>query len=81
MPPRGPVHSGNSVTSKLRGGAARRLRRPANADAALQIHGGNGYALEHEISRALCDARILNISEAAEIQAQVIMRAADRGRN
>ena len=47
----------------------------ANADAALQIHGGNGYALEYEISRILCDARILNIFEGAgEIQAQVIAR-------
>ena len=47
----------------------------ANADAALQIHGGNGYALEYEISRVLCDARILNIFEgAAEIQAHVIGR-------
>jgi (2S)-methylsuccinyl-CoA dehydrogenase len=45
------------------------------ADALLQIHGGNGYALEFEISRVLCDARILNIFEgAAEIQAQVIAR-------
>lgn len=47
----------------------------ANADAALQIHGGNGYAQEYPISRVLCDARILNIFEgAAEIQAQVITR-------
>ena len=47
----------------------------SNADAGLQIHGGNGYALEFEISRVLCDARILNIFEgAAEIQAQVIGR-------
>lgn len=47
----------------------------SNADANLQIHGGNGYALEYEISRVLCDARILNIFEgAAEIQAQVIAR-------
>lgn len=47
----------------------------ANADAALQIHGGNGYAQEYPISRVLCDARILNIFEgAAEIQAQVIAR-------
>lgn len=47
----------------------------ANADTGLQIHGGNGYALEYEISRVLCDARILNIFEgAAEIQAQVIGR-------
>lgn len=45
----------------------------ANADNSLQIHGGNGYALEYEISRVLCDARILNIFEgAAEIQAHVI---------
>jgi (2S)-methylsuccinyl-CoA dehydrogenase len=47
----------------------------ANADAALQIHGGNGYAIEYPISRVLCDARILSIFEgAAEIQAQVIAR-------
>jgi len=47
----------------------------ANADCALQIHGGNGYALEYPISRVLCDARILSIFEgAAEIQAQVIVR-------
>jgi len=45
------------------------------ADNAVQIHGGNGYALEYPISRVLCDARILNIFEgAAEIQAQVIGR-------
>ncbi|WP_051469797.1 acyl-CoA dehydrogenase family protein [Chelativorans sp. J32] len=47
----------------------------SNADTSLQIHGGIGYALESEISRVLCDARILNIFEgAAEIQAQVIGR-------
>ena len=47
----------------------------ASADNALQIHGGNGFALEYQISRILCDARILNIFEgAAEIQAQVIAR-------
>lgn len=47
----------------------------SNADNALQIHGGNGYAEEYQISRVLCDARILNIFEgAAEIQAQVIAR-------
>ncbi|MCX7646946.1 MAG: acyl-CoA dehydrogenase family protein [Rhodobacteraceae bacterium] len=47
----------------------------AAADNALQIHGGNGFALEYPISRILCDARILNIFEgAAEIQAQVIAR-------
>jgi (2S)-methylsuccinyl-CoA dehydrogenase len=54
----------------------------SNADASLQIHGGNGYALEYEISRILCDARILNIFEgAAEIQAQVIARGLIGGRN
>jgi (2S)-methylsuccinyl-CoA dehydrogenase len=54
----------------------------SNADASLQIHGGNGYALEYEISRVLCDARILNIFEgAAEIQAQVIARGLIGGRN
>ncbi len=47
----------------------------SNADNALQIHGGNGFALEYPISRILCDARILNIFEGAgEIQAQVIAR-------
>ncbi len=47
----------------------------AAADNSLQIHGGNGFALEYPISRILCDARILNIFEgAAEIQAQVIAR-------
>jgi len=47
----------------------------SNADCALQVHGGNGFALEFQISRVLCDARILSIFEgAAEIQAQVIAR-------
>jgi (2S)-methylsuccinyl-CoA dehydrogenase len=47
----------------------------ANADNAVQIHGGNGFALEFPISRILCDARILSIFEgAAEIQAHVIAR-------
>lgn len=47
----------------------------AAADNSLQIHGGNGFALEYQISRVLCDSRILNIFEgAAEIQAQVIAR-------
>ncbi|MEM9901188.1 MAG: acyl-CoA dehydrogenase family protein [Pseudomonadota bacterium] len=47
----------------------------AAADNGLQIHGGNGFALEYAISRVLCDARILSIFEgAAEIQAQVIAR-------
>ncbi|HBT40897.1 MAG TPA: acyl-CoA dehydrogenase [Rhodospirillaceae bacterium] len=54
----------------------------SNADNALQIHGGNGYAMEYPISRVLCDARILNIFEgAAEIQAQVIARGLMSGRN
>ena len=53
-----------------------------NADNAVQIHGGNGYALEYPISRVLCDARILNIFEgAAEIQAQIIARGLLAGRN
>jgi (2S)-methylsuccinyl-CoA dehydrogenase len=47
----------------------------AAADNAMQIHGGNGYALEYPISRVLCDARILNVFEGAgEIQAEVITR-------
>ena len=47
----------------------------AAADNALQIHGGNGFAMEYPVSRVLCDARILNIFEGAgEIQAQVIAR-------
>ncbi|HTN98373.1 MAG TPA: acyl-CoA dehydrogenase family protein [Nordella sp.] len=54
----------------------------ASADNALQIHGGNGFALEYQISRILCDARILNIFEgAAEIQAQVIARRLLEGGN
>jgi (2S)-methylsuccinyl-CoA dehydrogenase len=53
----------------------------AAADNALQIHGGNGFALEYPISRVLCDARILSIFEgAAEIQAQVIARRLLEGR-
>jgi (2S)-methylsuccinyl-CoA dehydrogenase len=47
----------------------------ANADNALQVHGGNGYALEYRISRVLCDARILNVFEgAAEIQANIVIK-------
>ena len=47
----------------------------SSADNALQVHGGNGFAMEYPISRVLCDARILNIFEGAgEIQAQVIAR-------
>jgi (2S)-methylsuccinyl-CoA dehydrogenase len=54
----------------------------SNADNALQIHGGNGYALEYPVSRVLCDARILNIFEGAgEIQAQIIARGLIAGRN
>ena len=54
----------------------------AAADNVLQIHGGNGFALEYEISRVLCDARILNIFEGAgEIQAQVIARRLLEGAN
>ena len=54
----------------------------ANADNALQVHGGNGFALEYPISRVLCDARILNIFEGAgEIQAQVIARRLLDGAN
>ena len=54
----------------------------ANADNAVQIHGGNGFALEFPASRILCDARILNIFEgAAEIQAQVIARRLLDGTN
>ncbi len=45
------------------------------ADNSLQIHGGNGYALEYDISRILCDSRVLNIFEgSAEIQAQIISK-------
>jgi (2S)-methylsuccinyl-CoA dehydrogenase len=47
----------------------------AAADSAVQIHGGNGFALDFPVSRLLCDARILSIFEgAAEIQAQVIAK-------
>jgi (2S)-methylsuccinyl-CoA dehydrogenase len=54
----------------------------AAADNAVQIHGGNGFALEYPISRILCDARILSIFEgAAEIQAQVIARRLMDGGN
>lgn len=54
----------------------------SSADNAVQIHGGNGFALEFPVSRILCDARILNIFEgAAEIQAQVIARRLLDGSN
>ena len=59
--------------------AVRALVAPHDA---LQIHGGNGYALEYPASRVLCDARILNIfGGAAEIQAQVIARGLLERRN
>src|SRR5271170_2111434 len=54
----------------------------AAADNAVQVHGGNGFALEFPISRILCDARILSIFEgAAEIQAHVIARRLLDGSN
>jgi (2S)-methylsuccinyl-CoA dehydrogenase len=54
----------------------------SNADNAVQIHGGNGYAEEFPISRVLCDARILNIFEGtAEIQSNIIARGLISGRN
>lgn len=54
----------------------------SNSDNGVQVHGGNGYAEEYEISRILCDARILNIFEgAAEIQAHVIARGLLERRN
>jgi (2S)-methylsuccinyl-CoA dehydrogenase len=54
----------------------------SNADNGVQVHGGNGYAEEYEMSRVLCDARILNIFEgAAEIQAHVIVRGLLERRN
>jgi (2S)-methylsuccinyl-CoA dehydrogenase len=54
----------------------------SNADNAVQIHGGNGFAMDFPISRILCDARILSIFEgAAEIQAQVIARRLLDGSN
>lgn len=45
------------------------------ADANVQIHGGNGYAIEYTASRLLVDARVLSIFEGAnEIQAHVVAR-------
>ncbi|MEL6746506.1 MAG: acyl-CoA dehydrogenase family protein [Pseudomonadota bacterium] len=68
----------NDVRCDVEAGMAKLLAARvawAAADNALQIHGGNGFALEYPVSRVLCDARILNIFEgAAEIQAQVIAR-------
>src|SRR4029077_18898461 len=52
------------------------------ADNAVQIHGGNGFALEFPASRILCDARILSIFDgAAQIQAQVSARRMLDGSN
>jgi len=54
----------------------------AAADNAVQIHGGNGFALEYPVSRILQDARILNIFEGAgEVQAMVIARRLLEGGN
>jgi (2S)-methylsuccinyl-CoA dehydrogenase len=54
----------------------------AAADDCVQIHGGNGYALEYEAARLLADARILNIFEgAAEIQANIVARGLLERRN
>ena len=54
----------------------------AAADNAVQIHGGNGFALEFPASRLLCDARILSILEGtAEVQAQIIARRLLDGAN
>ena len=68
----------NDVRCDIEAGMAKLLAARvawSNADSALQIHGGNGYALEYPISRVLCDSRILNIFEgAAEIQAQIIVK-------
>lgn len=53
----------------------------AAADGVLQIHGGNGFALDYPISRLLCDARVLSIFEgASEIQAHLIVRRLLEGR-
>jgi len=52
------------------------------ADNVVQVHGGNGFAIEYPVSRVLCDARILNIFEGAgEIQAEVIARRLLEQRN
>jgi (2S)-methylsuccinyl-CoA dehydrogenase len=54
----------------------------AAADDCVQIHGGNGYALEYDAARLLADARILNIFEgAAEIQANIVARGLLERRN
>jgi len=62
----------------LEAGMAKLLATKAaweNADADVQIHGGNGFAEEYTASRLLVDARVLSIFEGAnEIQADVIAR-------
>lgn len=71
-------HKDNGERCDIEAGMAKLLGARvawSNADMCVQIHGGNGYALEYEASRILCDARILSIFEgAAEIQAHVIGR-------
>ena len=68
----------NDVRCDIEAGMAKLLAARvawSTADSSLQIHGGNGYALEYPVSRVLCDARILNIFEgAAEIQAQIVVK-------
>lgn len=68
----------NDVRCDIEAGMAKLLAARvawSSSDSALQIHGGNGYALEYPVSRVLCDSRILNIFEgAAEIQAQIIVK-------
>jgi len=68
----------NDIRCDIEAGMAKLLAARvawSNADSALQIHGGNGYALEYPVSRVLCDSRILNIFEgAAEIQAQIVAK-------
>ncbi len=68
----------NDVRCDIEAGMAKLLAARvawSNGDSALQIHGGNGYALEYPVSRVLCDSRILNIFEgAAEIQAQIVVK-------
>ena len=68
----------NDIRCDIEAGMAKLLAARvawSSADSALQIHGGNGYALEYPVSRVLCDSRILNIFEgAAEIQAQIVIK-------
>ncbi|MAH78600.1 MAG: acyl-CoA dehydrogenase [Rickettsiales bacterium] len=68
----------NDIRCDIEAGMAKLLAARvawSNSDSALQIHGGNGYALEYPISRVICDSRILNIFEgAAEIQAQIVVK-------